>query len=137
MFLKFVRKKLCPILGDLSLLMRRSVVMMDNASVHMDPRVKEEINKKGAYLLYGAPYSPDLNPIEKMFSVYKAHLKRHENLEWTERHDLALAAVSPRIARNFFRKCQVPMVESVCDETVSVAAFAAPMCVFLFNLNLN
>ena len=53
------------------------MVLMDNASVHMHPGVKEAINSKGAYLLYGAAYSPDLNPIEKMFSVYKACLKRH------------------------------------------------------------
>ena len=116
--------------------MRRLVAMMNNASVHVDPRVKEEINKRGAYLLYSAPYSPDLNPIDKMFSVYKVHLKRHENLERNMRHDLALTAVSPQVARNFFRKCQVPIVESVCDETVLATAFATSMCVYL-NLNLN
>ena len=41
--------------------------MMDNALINMHPDVKEKINERGIYLLYGAPFSPDLNPIEKKF----------------------------------------------------------------------
>mmetsp|Transcript_5067 Transcript_5067/g.10687 ORF Transcript_5067/g.10687 Transcript_5067/m.10687 type:complete len:113 (+) Transcript_5067:761-1099(+) len=69
LFLKFIQIKVCPFLGDLSLGEIRSVVMMG---------VKDAIADKGAYLLYGAPYSPDLNPIKKVFSVYKAYLKRFD-----------------------------------------------------------
>ena len=38
---------------------------MKNLSVHMLLEVKEAIHAGGAYLMYTAPYSPDLNPIEK------------------------------------------------------------------------
>lgn len=55
----------------------------------------------------GAPYSPDLNPIEKIFSVYKAYLKRFDREDWVRRHKLVLGAVTPKKARNFFRKCSV------------------------------
>ena len=34
------------------------------------------IEKAGAYVLFLPPFSPDFNPIEKMFHVYKAALKR-------------------------------------------------------------
>ena len=100
-FLKFVKEDLCPILGSFEESERRSIVIMDNASVHMMPEVKAAINAAGAYLLYSAPYSPDLNPIEKMFSIYKAALKRNEDMDWLSRHDFAVASVSPQIARNF------------------------------------
>ena len=47
---------------------------MDNATTHMCNEVEYLIQQAGAVLLYTAPYSPDLNPIEKMFNVYKAYL---------------------------------------------------------------
>ena len=43
-FLKFVREDLVPILGSFERSEKRSVVLMDNASVHMLPEVKEAIN---------------------------------------------------------------------------------------------
>ena len=72
-FLQFVKDDLCPILGRFELCEKRSIVLMDNASVHMLPEVKEAIHAKGAYFMYTAPYSPDLNPIKKMFPVYKSN----------------------------------------------------------------
>lgn len=38
--------------------------------------MREPIEDDGAKIVYTAPYSPDLNPIEFFFSVYKAALKR-------------------------------------------------------------
>ena len=66
-FLRFIFKKGVPILGDLLFGQRQSVGTMDSASIHMDPGVKEAINRKGVYLSYTASYSLDLNPIEKCF----------------------------------------------------------------------
>lgn len=48
------------------------VVVMDNASIHKSLIVKEVIENAGCELLYLAPYSPDLNPIEH----YWANLKK-------------------------------------------------------------
>ena len=115
-FLKFVKDDLCPILGRFDQCEKRSIVLMDNASVHMLPEVKEAIHARGAYLMYTAPYSPDLNPIKKMFSVYKAMMKRNEELDWMSRHVLALNSVTPLIARKEYKKCGIPLCGVIVED---------------------
>ena len=44
---------------------------MDNLSSHKVARVRELIEETGAELRYLPPYSPDLNPIENVFSKIK------------------------------------------------------------------
>jgi transposase len=61
-------------------------VGLDNASVHHSEYVVHAIESAGAKVIYTAPYSPDLNPIELMFGQYKAALKRHTFLPWDEAH---------------------------------------------------
>ena len=136
-FLKFVKEDLCPILGSFEESERRSIVIMDNASVHMMPEVKAAINAAGAYLLYSAPYSPDLNPIEKMFSIYKAALKRNEDMDWLSRHDFAVASVSPQIARNFFKKCCVPLCGVRVGDTSKEKDFVLSAGVFVSSLIMS
>ena len=69
-FLAYVRTFLCPTLrpGD--------IVIADNLSSHKVPGVRQAIEDVGAQLRYLPPYSPDLNPIEKMFSKLKALLRK-------------------------------------------------------------
>mmetsp|Transcript_14007 Transcript_14007/g.30730 ORF Transcript_14007/g.30730 Transcript_14007/m.30730 type:complete len:114 (-) Transcript_14007:25-366(-) len=110
---------------------------MDNASVHMLPEVKAAINAAGAYLLYSAPYSPDLNPIEKMFSVYKAALKRNKDMDWLSRHDFAVASVSPQIAGNFFKKCCVPLCGVCVAGTSKEKDFVLSAGVFVSSLIMS
>jgi transposase len=50
-------------------------VVMDNLSCHKSPAVTQSIESTGAKLLYLPPYSPDLNPIEKLWSKIKARLR--------------------------------------------------------------
>ena len=76
-FVLYVEKILCPNLGNYDLGEDNSIVVMDNASIHKDPRVEGLINAHGARLVYLPCYSPDLNPIEHMFADYKRYLKRH------------------------------------------------------------
>ena len=52
------------------------IVIMDNLSSHKSVRVAKLIEKAGATLRLLPAYSPDLNPIEKMFSKVKAILRR-------------------------------------------------------------
>ena len=61
-FETYVEKVLVPELapGD--------VVVMDNLSSHKGPRVRLLIETAGANLLYLPPYSPDFNPIEKVWT---------------------------------------------------------------------
>jgi transposase len=68
-FLAYVEQILVPALkpGD--------VVVMDNLGSHKGKAVRAAIRAAGAKLLFLPPYSPDLNPIEQVFSKLK-HLMR-------------------------------------------------------------
>ena len=70
-FIQYTKVYLAPILGKFEFSEARSIVVMDNATTHMCQEVESIIRATGAYLLYTAPYSPDLNPIELCFNVYK------------------------------------------------------------------
>lgn len=52
------------------------IVIMDNLRVHKIPGIKERIKAAGATILYLPPYSPDFNPIEKLWSKIKAYLRK-------------------------------------------------------------
>lgn len=69
-FMAYVRRVLVPSLrpGD--------IVVADNLSPHKAPAVAEAIRAAGAEMWYLPPYSPDLNPIEKLWSKVKAFLKK-------------------------------------------------------------
>ena len=47
------------------------VVIMDNAAFHKSEQTKLLIKNAGCQLLFIAPYSPDLNPIEKFWGNLK------------------------------------------------------------------
>lgn len=82
-FLEYLRNYLVPNLrkGD--------IVVMDNLGSHKVAGVAELIRSVGAVPLYLPPYSPDFNPIEKMWSKLKAFFRK-----WKLRStDLLLAAV--------------------------------------------
>lgn len=69
-FVDYVEQCLAPALrpGD--------VVVMDNLSAHKAAGVESAIGAAGASVWYLPPYSPDLNPIEKLWSKTKAWLRR-------------------------------------------------------------
>lgn len=52
------------------------IVIMDNLRSHKVDGVKALIESVGAAVLYLPPYSPDLNPIEQMWSKIKAYLRK-------------------------------------------------------------
>ncbi len=68
-FLAYVRTFLVPTLrpGD--------IVVMDNLGSHRGKLVRQAIRQAGARLIFLPKYSPDLNPIEQVFSKLK-HLLR-------------------------------------------------------------
>lgn len=69
MFEAYIEKCLLPELKDWD------IVVMDNLSSHKSAKIIELIESKKAKTLYLPPYSPDLNPIEMMWSKIKAYLK--------------------------------------------------------------
>lgn len=51
-------------------------VVLDNLSSHKVRGVRKAIEAVGAELIYLPPYSPDLNPIEMLFSKLKSALRK-------------------------------------------------------------
>jgi transposase len=70
-FKNFLEKCLCPQLKT------DQIVIMDNVKFHQIEGVKELIEARGAKLIYLPPYSPELNPIEEMWSKIKTILRKH------------------------------------------------------------
>jgi len=54
----------------------RDVVIIDNLGSHKGKAIRAAIRSAGATLLFLPPYSPDLNPIEQVFSKLKALLRK-------------------------------------------------------------
>lgn len=98
-FLVYVRECLCPTLH------RGDIVIADNLSSHKVAGVREAIEATGATLCYLPPYSPDLNPIEHLFSKLKALLRKaaHRTVDalWTEIGTI-VATCSPDECQHYF-----------------------------------
>jgi transposase len=93
---QFVVRELRP--GDL--------VIMDNLSVHKRASVRDLITQAGAELVFLPPYSPDLNPIEMVWSKVKSVLRRigARTLEALDQAIVeALSSVSATEAANCIR----------------------------------
>lgn len=101
-FQAFVQHVLVPTLrpGD--------IVVLDNLSSHKSVRVRRMIEAAGATLEYLPPYSPDLNPIEMVFSKVKQMLRslacRTRDGLWRSMQAV-LDTVSSADATNCFRHC--------------------------------
>ena len=52
------------------------IVVMDNLACHKTAEVERLIRAAGAEVWYLPAYSPDLNPIERLFSKLKAALRK-------------------------------------------------------------
>jgi transposase len=101
-FQTYVRDVLCPTLrpGDL--------VVMDNLTPHKNETTLRLIAATGAQACFLPAYSPDLNPIEKMWSKVKQFLRSAE-ARTTEELQAAIAAalatVTAQDALNWFASC--------------------------------
>jgi len=70
-FLEFVENLLMPNLMPFSGYNLRSIVIMDNCSIHPIDDVTELIQQTGALVHWLPPYSPHYSPIEEAFSKTK------------------------------------------------------------------
>ena len=57
-----------------------SIVVMVNASVHHYKEVADIITGFGSFVHFLPPYSPELNPIENVFSKVKAFLRANDTV---------------------------------------------------------
>lgn len=101
-FLAYTQQFLAPALrpGD--------VVVMDHLSSHKAIAVREAIEAASAGLWSLPPYSPDLNPIEKLWSKVKAWLRRACAKTFDTLNDAitdALRDVLPTECQNYFNAC--------------------------------
>lgn len=55
----------------------RSVIVLDNASIHRGLEIRELCDAWGVKLEYLPPYSPDYNPIELTFNTLKSWIRRN------------------------------------------------------------
>lgn len=101
-FRAYVEAVLVPTLrpGDL--------VVMDNLSPHKSDPTLALILQAGAFVLFLPAYSPDLNPIEKMWSKIKYLLRAAEArtpADLITAIGQALAKVTPQDALGWFASC--------------------------------
>lgn len=99
-FLAYLDEVLCPKLRP------GHMVVMDNLSAHKVDGVRQRIEAKGARLLYLPPYSPDLNPIEKLWSKLKQALQNVAARSAEALHHAIaelLPSITPNDAQAWFR----------------------------------
>jgi transposase len=108
-FCHFVTDALVPVLrpGD--------VVVMDNLQAHKAVGIRTAIEAVGARLLYLPPYSPDLSPIEPMWSKVKQKLRSIaartvDGLRGAV--TTALQSITQNDCQGFFRHCGYTLRET-------------------------
>ena len=101
-FREYVKHVLCPTLRP------ADVVILDNLVPHKSAETLALIAAAGASVRFLPAYSPDLNPIEKMWSKVKNHLRRAQarTLPDLERAvAAALQSVTAQDAEGWFHSC--------------------------------
>lgn len=99
-FLAYVEHVLVPTLN------RGDIVFMDNVRTHKVAGVAETIKAAGAKVRYLPAYSPDLNPIENLYSKIKSVLRKGGARTLDALTDLvgtALKRVAPDECAGYFR----------------------------------
>ena len=91
-----------------------SVLVIDNASIHHVPGIRELVEARGMKLLFLPAYSPDLNPIEEAFSAIKSWLRHNRDYVLLETEgplcdpyalfwEVIYTVVTPQKARGWYR----------------------------------
>ena len=82
------------------------LVLIDNLSSHKSPKIRKAIAATGAELRFLPRYSPDLNPIEMVFSKLKTLLRKasERTVEalWNRIGEL-LSQFPPKECQNYFQ----------------------------------
>ena len=101
-FLAWVRQCLVPTLRP------GQIVVMDNLGSHKGKGVRSAIRDAGAKLLFLPKYSPDLNPIEQVFSKLKHGLRKAKARTYEtvlEAIGKLLGGYSAAECANYLRNC--------------------------------
>jgi transposase len=101
-FRAYVKYVLVPVLRP------GQIVVLDNLGSHKNAEIREMIEAAGAQLRFLPPYSPDFNPIEKMWSKVKEFLRAAEARGTEQLYQAvgkALEEVTPQDAQGWFTSC--------------------------------
>ena len=85
-----------------------SVLVLDNASIHKGGQIEPLATRAGCRVLYLPPYSPDMNPIELIWSFVKRQVRREGPRDEASRRACVaagLAAVTADLVKSCFRHC--------------------------------
>jgi transposase len=100
LFKEYIDKMLAPTL------LKNDVLVLDNSSVHKSKVVIDALSENGINYLFLPPYSPDLNPIELMWSKVKnkmRKIKAREKNELTKALNTALESIEKKDVENWFK----------------------------------
>jgi transposase len=89
-------------------LRRGDLVVLDNLSSHKSCSANAAVEAVGAKLIYLPPYSPDLNPIENLFSKIKQLIRGFRPGTWLQiiqATKQALLRITPEDIENAFFHC--------------------------------
>ena len=85
-----------------------SVLVLDNARIHKGGGIEQLAARAGCRVLYLPPYSPDMNPIEMVWSFVKRMVRRDGPRDEASRGAsvaAGLAAVTQDLVKACFRHC--------------------------------
>jgi transposase len=108
-FDEYMRRVLGPTLGA------GDVLVLDNLSVHKSAEMLKIAAGRGAEVRFLPPYSPDLNPIEKMWSKVKQTLrgiKARTDGDLLDAIGTALGGVTASDACGWFKSCGYVLSQS-------------------------
>ena len=107
-FRAYVNQQLVPTLKP------DDIVIMDNLGRHKSKAVREAIKHAGARLWFLPPYSPDLNPVEQIFSKIKHWMRmaQKRTIEETWRHvGTLLGTISAKEGAGYFKNAEYEYVK--------------------------
>jgi transposase len=86
----------------------RDIVSMDNLAAHHNPEVVAAIEATGAEVWFLPRYSPDMNPVEPMWSKVTAYLQKaaaRTKQDLLDAIGKALDTITPTDAKNWYQHC--------------------------------
>lgn len=112
-FYDFLRGNLIPCMQSFPA--PRSILVMDNCSIHHVQIIKDLLQSCGILAIFLPPYSPDYNPCEEMFSYIKYYLKDHD--------ELLNPTSSIQLFRQVLNSAFLSVTESQCKQWISHAGY--------------
>lgn len=85
-----------------------SYLVLDNARIHQTEELKEIVERSGCKLVFLPPYSPDLSPIENVWSKFKEMIRRLKTkvkLSISELIDYAVGTITKSDMEEYFELC--------------------------------